>query len=115
MRVDETLAIAALIQATVAKLYKLHARNQAYREYSRSLLMENKWRAARYGIDGKLIDFGLQTEVDERQLIREYLDFVDDVLDELDSRDEVALRPDDARAGHRGRPAAAGLRGDAET
>ena len=79
MRVDETLAIAALIQATVAKLYKLHARNQAYREYSRSLIMENKWRAARYGIDGKLIDFGLQQEVDERHLIREYLDFVDDV------------------------------------
>jgi carboxylate-amine ligase len=89
MRVDETLAIAALIQATVAKLYKLHARNQAYREYSRSLLMENKWRASRYGIEGKLIDFGLQKEVDERQLILEYLDFVDDVLDELDSRQEV--------------------------
>ena len=90
MRVDETLAIAALIQATVAKLYKLHARNQAYREYSRSLLMENKWRASRYGIEGKLIDFGLQREVDERQLILEYLAFVDDVVDELDSRDEVA-------------------------
>jgi glutamate---cysteine ligase / carboxylate-amine ligase len=90
MRVDETLAIAALIQATVVKLYKLHARNQAYREYSRSLLMENKWRAARYGIDGKLIDFGLEQEVDERALIGEYLAFVDDVLDELGSRAEVA-------------------------
>lgn len=90
MRVDESLAIAALIQATVAKLYKLHARNQAYREYSRSLLMENKWRAARYGIEGELIDFGLEREVPERALILEYLDFVDDVLDELDSREEVA-------------------------
>ncbi|HQZ37613.1 MAG: carboxylate-amine ligase [Acidobacteria bacterium] len=90
MRVDETLAIAALIQATVAKLYKLHARNQAYREYSRSLIMENKWRASRYGLDGKLIDFGLQTEVPERALILEYLDFVDDVVDELDCREEVA-------------------------
>jgi len=90
LRVDETLAIAALIQATVAKLYKLHARNQAYREYSRSLLMENKWRASRYGIAGKLIDFGLQKEVEEKHLILEYLDFVDDVLDELDSRAEVS-------------------------
>jgi glutamate---cysteine ligase / carboxylate-amine ligase len=90
MRVDETLAIAALIQATVAKLYKLRARNQGYREYSRSLLMENKWRASRYGIEGKLIDFGLQEEVDERQLILEYLDFVDDVVDELGSRRDVA-------------------------
>ena len=51
--------------------------------------MENKWRAARYGLNGKLIDFGKQTEVPVRDLIREYLEFVDDVLDELDSREEV--------------------------
>jgi carboxylate-amine ligase len=89
LRVDETLAIAALIQATVAKLYRLHAKNQAYREYSRSLLMENKWRAARYGITGELIDFGLEREVPERALILEYLDFVDDVLDDLGSRGEI--------------------------
>ena len=57
--------------------------------YRRSLLMENKWRAARYGINGKLIDFGKQTEVSERELIEEYLEFVDDVLDELDCREEV--------------------------
>ncbi len=89
MRVDETIALAALIQATVAKLYKLYAANQGFRLYRRSLLMENKWRAARYGLDGKLIDFGKQTEVPERELIEEYLGFVDDVLDELDSRKEV--------------------------
>ena len=89
MRVDETIALAALIQATVAKLYKLYESNQGFRLYRRSLLMENKWRAARYGIDGKLIDFGKQMEVPERDLIEEYLAFVDDVLDELDSRQEV--------------------------
>src|ERR1700758_596452 len=89
MRADETIALAALIQATVAKLYKLYTANQGFRLYRRSLLMENKWRAARYGIDGKLIDFGKQTEVPERELIEEYLAFVDDVLDELGSREEV--------------------------
>jgi glutamate---cysteine ligase / carboxylate-amine ligase len=89
MRVDETLAIAALIQATVAKLYKLHSRNQGFRMYGRSLIMENKWRAARYGLDGMLIDFGRETEVAERELINEYLEFVDDVLDELECRKEV--------------------------
>lgn len=89
MRVDETLAIAALIQATLAKLYKLHSRNQGYRVYGRALLMENKWRASRYGLDGMLIDFGREKEVPERELILEYLDFVDDVLDELDCRKEV--------------------------
>ncbi len=89
MRVDETIALAALIQATVAKLYKLYESNQGFRLYRRSLLMENKWRAARYGIDGKLIDFGKQMDVPERDLIEEYLAFVDDVLDELGSREEV--------------------------
>lgn len=89
MRVDETIALAALIQATVAKLYKLYSANQGFRLYRRSLLMENKWRAARYGLDGKLIDFGKQMEVPERELVEEYLTFVDDVLDELDSRKEV--------------------------
>jgi carboxylate-amine ligase len=89
MRVDETIALAALIQATVVKLYKLHESNQGFRLYRRSLLMENKWRAARYGINGKLIDFGKQTEVPERELIEEYLAFVDDVVDELGSREEV--------------------------
>jgi carboxylate-amine ligase len=89
MRVDETLALAALIQATLVKLYRLHERNQSWRSYSRALLMENKWRAARYGIDGSLIDFGQEREVPERELLAEYLEWVDDVLDELGSREAV--------------------------
>jgi carboxylate-amine ligase len=89
LRLDETIAIAALIQATVAKLYKLHSKNQSFRQYSRALIMENKWRASLYGIDGMLIDFGKEKEVPERQLMLEYLEFIDDVLDVLDSREEV--------------------------
>ncbi len=89
LRADETLAIAALIQATIAKLYKLHAANQGFRLYRRVLIMENKWRALRYGIDGKLIDFGKQTEVPVRDLIYEYLNFVEDVVDELGSRQYI--------------------------
>lgn len=89
MRADESIAIAALIQATVAKLYKLYAANQGFRLYRRALIMENKWRASRYGIDGKLIDFGKQTEVPVRDLVQEYLRFVDDVVDELGSRKEI--------------------------
>jgi carboxylate-amine ligase len=89
MRAEETLAIAALIQATAAKIYQLHTRNQDFRNYSRALLMENKWRAVRYGLDGKLIDFGKETEVPAKELIREYLDFVEDVVDELNSRNEI--------------------------
>ncbi len=89
MRVEETVALAALIQATFAKLYKLFSGNQTFRLYRRALLMENKWRAARYGLSGKLIDFGKQTEVPARDLILEYVDFVDDMVDELDSREEI--------------------------
>ncbi|MBV9676408.1 MAG: carboxylate-amine ligase [Acidobacteriaceae bacterium] len=89
MRADETIALVALIQATIAKLYKLHAANTSFRIYERALIMENKWRALRYGLDGKLIDFGKQTEVPVRDLIYEYLRFIDDVVDELNSREEI--------------------------
>ena len=90
MRADESIALAALIQATVAKLYKLYTANQGFRLYRRALIMENKWRASRYGLDGKLIDFGKQKEAPARDLVLEYLEFIDDVVDELDSREELA-------------------------
>jgi carboxylate-amine ligase len=89
MRVDETIALAALIQATIAKLFKLYSANQGFRLYRRALIMENKWRAARYGLNGRMIDWGKQTQVPVRDLILEYLEFIDDVVDELDSRAEI--------------------------
>src|SRR5215475_15313839 len=88
-RVDDTVAIAALFQAIVAKLYKLIEQNLGFRLYRRALIQENKWRAVRWGLDGKLIDFGKQKEVPVRDLILELLDFVDDVVDELGSRKEI--------------------------
>ena len=89
MRVDETIALAALCQAIVAKLHKLMLKNLDFRNYPKYLINENKWRAARYGVHGKLIDFGQQEEAPYSQLMRELLDFVDDVLDDLGSRKEV--------------------------
>jgi carboxylate-amine ligase len=88
-RVDDTIAIAALIQALTAKLYKLYKQNLGFRIYHRALIQENKWRAVRFGLDGKLIDFGKQAEVPVRDLIVELLEFVDDVVDELGSRQEL--------------------------
>ena len=90
MRVDETVAIAALVQAICMKLYRLREGNLGFRMYRRALLMENKWRASRYGIDGKLIDFGKEIEVPFRELVEELFAFVDDVVDELGSRQELA-------------------------
>jgi carboxylate-amine ligase len=83
------IAIAALAQAIIVKLYRLRLRNLGFRRYHRALIEENKWRAARWGIDGKLIDFGRRREVPMRELALELLEFVDDVVDELKSRREI--------------------------
>lgn len=87
MLIEETMAITAIFQALVVKLYKLRLKNMNFIMYNRALINENKWRASRYGIDGKLIDFGKQMELDTRSLILELLDFIDDVVDELGSRE----------------------------
>jgi carboxylate-amine ligase len=89
-RVDEAVCLAALLQAIVAKIWKMRRDNTTFRVYPVDLLEENKWRAVRYGLDGRLIDFGKQQELPARQLILELVEwFVDDVVDELGTRSEV--------------------------
>ena len=89
-RVDEAICIAALFQAIIAKLWKLRRDNMTFRIYPAELIEENKWRAVRFGLDGKLIDLGKQEEHPARELIRELVGwFIDDVVDELGSRKEV--------------------------
>jgi carboxylate-amine ligase len=89
-RVDDVVGIAAIFQAIVAKLWKLRRDNLTFRIYPEALIEANKWRAARYGITGKLIDFGKQTELPAPELIRELVEwFLDDVVDDLGSREEV--------------------------
>jgi carboxylate-amine ligase len=89
-RVDEAVCIAALFQALIAKLWKLRSQNLTFRVYPTALIDENKWRAVRYGLDGKLLDLGKEAEVPARELVHELIDwFLDDVLDELRSRREV--------------------------
>jgi carboxylate-amine ligase len=89
-RVNDTIALAALMQAIVFKLQKLRRDNVTFRSYPRRLIDENRWRAARYGIDGKLIDFGRKREMDERDLLHEMLDFVWTEMDELGNHAEMA-------------------------
>jgi carboxylate-amine ligase len=88
-RVEETVALSALTQAIIVKLHRLYTRNVGWRVYRRALIEENKWRAARYGIEGKLLDLGKEAEVPMKELICELLEFVDDVLDDLGSRGAV--------------------------
>ena len=89
-RVDEAVCVAAIFQAIIAKCWKLRRDNMTFRVYNSDLIEENKWRAVRYGLDGRLIDFGKQQELPARDLIREMLEwFIGDVVDELGSRKEV--------------------------
>ena len=88
-KIDEVIAIAALIQAVVAKLIRLRKGNRTWRIYRRGLIAENKWRAVKDGVDGKLIDLGKQEEVPLRFLMEELLEIVDDVVDELGTREEI--------------------------
>lgn len=89
-RIDEAVCIAAIIQALVAKLWKLRRDNMTFRVYPLSLIEENKWRAVRYGVAGNLLDLGKETERPARELLEELIGwFLDDVLDDLGSRAEV--------------------------
>lgn len=87
--IDEAICVAAIIQALCAKLLKLRNNNQSFRIYRTEFIAENKWRAVRWGLDGKLVDYGKTEAIPARFLIKELVQFVDDVLDELGSRDEV--------------------------
>ncbi len=88
-KIDEVIAIAALVQALVAKLIHLRKNNQSWRIYRRGLIAENKWRATKNGIEGKLIDFGKTEEVPLRLLMEELLEIIDDTVDRLGTRQEV--------------------------
>src|SRR2546430_13558803 len=89
-RVEEAVCIAAILQAVVAKLWKLRRENMTLRVYPADFIEENKWRAVRYGLDGRLIDFGKGVELPARDLVRELIEwFIGDVVDELGSRKEV--------------------------
>ena len=88
-RVDDTLAMAAIIQAVIVRLHKLQRQNLSFRIYRRRVIDENRWRAARYGLEGKLIDFGREQELETRRLLHEMLEFIDGEIDELGSRREI--------------------------
>jgi carboxylate-amine ligase len=89
LRFEETLCFAAIFQAITYKLWKLYDQNQGWRTYRGALIAENKQRAARHGLDGRLIDLGKRIEVPIEDLLREMLAFIADVVDELGSRREV--------------------------
>jgi carboxylate-amine ligase len=75
---EHTVALVALVQALMAKLYLMYRRNTGWRNYMRALIEENKWRALRYGSDAKLIDFGMQMERPFPELMKEMVELVEE-------------------------------------
>lgn len=86
---DDTIALAALCQALIAKLTWLHEHGMATHILPRALLTENKWKAMRYGLDAEILDFVRDRRLTMRESIHELLDFVDELVDELGSRREI--------------------------
>ena len=78
---------AAIFQSIVARLRRLEPTTWAVS--LAELIEENKWRAMRHGVNGKLIDFGKREEREFGFLLEELVRFVDPVLDDLGSRAEV--------------------------
>jgi glutamate---cysteine ligase / carboxylate-amine ligase len=86
---DETIALAALCQALVAKLTWLHQHHLSMHVVPRYFIEEHKWHASRYGLDAGVFDFVQGRRLTMRESIVELLDLVDDVLDDLGSRREI--------------------------
>ena len=86
---DDTIAIAALCQALVAKLIWLNKRGLSTPALSSHFIEENKWRVIHLGLDAEVIDFVKERRLSMRESLSELLDFVNDVVDDLGSHREI--------------------------
>jgi carboxylate-amine ligase len=88
-RMDDALCVAALYRCWLHMLTRLRRENQRWRRYSPMLIMENRWRAQRYGCDRGLVDFGRGCIVPYADLIEEILTLVRPDATVLDCLPEV--------------------------
>src|SRR5579884_504179 len=86
---DDTIALAALCQALVAKLDWLYRRGLSMPMVSSHFIEENKWHVMRFGLDAVVLDFVRYRRLKMRESLSELLDFLDDVVDDLGSRGEM--------------------------
>ena len=82
-RLDDGVAVAALYVGLLAMLHRLKRDNKRWRRYSRMLIMENRWRAQRYGIDEGLVDFGKGEVIAYPVLLGEILDLIEPAARDL--------------------------------
>ncbi|HUF87538.1 MAG TPA: carboxylate-amine ligase [Thermohalobaculum sp.] len=88
-RVEDAACIAAMFQALIAFLFRLRSRNQRWRIYPSTLIRENRWRAQRYGVNGKLVDHGRRQLAPFADLIEEWIEFVSPDAETLGCKAEV--------------------------
>jgi glutamate---cysteine ligase / carboxylate-amine ligase len=84
-RVESVAAIAALTQCLVATFAEARPQPQP-----RTFIDENKWRAARYGLDADLVDLAHDTERPAREAVRELLAASEPVARRLGCAEELA-------------------------
>lgn len=89
-RLDDGIAVAAVYSSLVSMLQRLRRKNQRWRNYANMLIMENRWRAQRYGIDRGLIDFGYPKTVPYEDLLREIIDLTEEDAARIGCAEEVA-------------------------
>ena len=69
-RLEHTVAIAALIQAMCKELAEHHEAGYQLSTYPQEVLEENKWLAARHGLEGELVDLPQSSRVAAVDLAR---------------------------------------------
>ena len=89
-RIDDAIALAALLCCIMRMLYRLRLANQRWRIYTTMLIQENRWRAMRYSFDEGLIDFAKGTIVPFEELLEEILELIADDAEALGCKSEVA-------------------------
>jgi carboxylate-amine ligase len=90
-RVEHAVALAAYCQALVKDYSERFDRGDEIRSYHRILTTENKWLAARYGLEAPLMDLetGRRNRVPVAQLVRRRLKEVEPHARELGSEDAL--------------------------
>jgi carboxylate-amine ligase len=88
-RLDDTVALAALLTCILRMLYRLRRNNQRWRIYTQMLIRENRWRAMRYSYDEGLIDLAKGVVVPFDELLDELLSLVAEDAEALDCTEEV--------------------------
>jgi glutamate---cysteine ligase / carboxylate-amine ligase len=88
-RVEHTLGLAALVQAMVKELAEHYEAGKRLSRYPYEMLDENKWLAARHGLDGQLVDLPRTTRVPVVDLGRRLMERMRPHAEELGSENEL--------------------------